>query len=378
LVDDVKLTSQRVLAPYGAAASPAAPAADEFGSQPSGAQHIPIVLNEERDTIVAHSDPAMRHVLHVFDQHWHGIRSATACLPGTKLGISHKNEITREELRQIDRLISERGFRVLCFQGYSETADRLVDHLHAKFGSDLRLCAVTHVTTSQFEHHFEIAMLERIHDKVGSGVIARAGSVKPNFHLFHEKTWSSCIVNIPPDLSRIILALPMREPGNVFVPLENTWRKNLYTQVIAAHGSPKVRRLCLVNWPTYLERLMLLDKAQLVGFQQLPGLLAHMRLAQLVLNVSLSECQPMTQLEALAVGTPAMVGPLRLPEFSNHAMSKLCEVTELDDPGLLRCRLDTVLDEWARDPLGLSELIADFLRLRAAVGLARYREFLEL
>jgi hypothetical protein len=335
-------------------------------------------LNEERDTIVAHTDPGMRSVLHVLDRDWHGIRSATACLPGGKLGISHKNDITPEELTQIDRLILDGGYRVLCFQGYSETADRLVDHLHGKFGSDLRLCAVTHVTTSQFEYHFELGMLERIHARVDSGVIARAGSVKPNFHLFHEKTWPQCVVNIPPDLSRLIVALPKREPGNVFIPVENTWRKNLYTQVIAAQGSEKVRRICLVNWPTYLERLMIVDKAQLVGFQPLPGLLAYMRLAQLVTNVSFSECQPMTQLEALAVGTPAMVGPLRLPVFSGHPLSELCEVAEIDDPGLLRRRFDLVLDEWTRDPTGLSQMISDFVSLRTAAGLASYKEFLEL
>jgi hypothetical protein len=339
--------------------------------------HVDIVVNEERDVVVAQSDLALGPVLHVLDRHWHGIRSATACLPGGKLGISHKNDVSPGELKAINRLIAAGGFRRVCFQGYSETADRLVDHLHAEFGPDLPLYVVTHVTTSQFEHHFEMAMLDRIFEKVGRA-ITRVGSVKPNFHLFHEKTWPQCVLNVPPDLSRLIVALPNREPGNVFIPLENTWRKNLYTQVIAAQHSEKVRRICLVNWPTYLERLMILDKAQLVGFQPLPGLLAHMRLAQLVANVSFSECQPMTQLEALAVGTPAVVGPLRVPVFSDHPLSELCEVTEIDDPGLLRRRFELIFDEWTRDPDGLSQMISDFLRLRTTTGLASYREFLEL
>jgi len=355
-----------------------AAALDDFGARPPEPAHVGIIFNEDRDTIVAHSDPTMSPVLHVLDRHWHGIRSATACLPGGKLAISHKNALTREETGFVDRLIREHAYQVVCFQGYSKTADSLVEHLHREFGSELRLYVVTHVTTSQFEHHFEIAMLDRIHDRVASGVVARTASVKPNFHLFHEKTWPQCVVNIPPDLSRLIVALPKREPGNVFIPVENTWRKNLYTQVIAAQGSEKVRRICLVNWPTYLERLMIIDKAQLVGFQPLPGLLAYMRLAQLVANVSFSECQPMTQLEALAVGTPAIVGPLRLPVFSSHPLSELCEVAELDDPGLLRRRFDMVLDEWSRDPVGLSEMISDFVKLRTAAGLASYKEFLEL
>jgi hypothetical protein len=354
------------------------PEPDDPGLRPPQREHVGIVVNEERDTIVAHSDPAMRSVLHVLDQHWHGIRSATACLPGGKLGVSHRNALTAEETKRVGHLVLERGYRVVCFQGYSEAVDALVEHLHGEFGPELRLYVVTHVSTSQFEHHFEMGMLERIHEKVRSGMIARAGSVKPNFHLFHEATWPGCVINIPPDLSRLIVALPKRESGNVFIPVENTWRKNLYTQVIAAHGSHNVRRICLVNWPSHLERLMQLDKIQVVGFQALPGLLAYMRLAQLVTNASFSECQPMTQLEALSVGTPAIVGPLRLPIFSSHPLSELCEVTDLDDPGLLRRRFDLVLDEWSRDPSGLSQMIADFVSVRTATGLASYREFLEL
>lgn len=343
-----------------------------------GQRPIPIMFDEERDTILAHPDQALGGVLHVMDRDWHGIRSATAALPGGKLTVSYKNLLNAEETRLVLRRIRDRGYRAVCFQGYSSTADRLLEDVRREFGPGLPLFAVTHVTTSQFEHHFEMEMLERIHERLRSGLLARVGSVKPGFHHFLASTWPQCIVNIPPDLSRLILALPNRETGTVFIPVENTWRKNLYTQVIAAHGSEKVRRLCLVTWPNHLERVMVLDKAQLVGFQSLPGLLAHMRLAQVVANVSFSECQPMTQLEALAVGTPTLVGPLRLPGFTSHPLSALCEVSDLDDPGSLRGRLETVLDEWTRDPAGLSEMISDFLKLRTAAGLSRYREFLEI
>jgi hypothetical protein len=336
------------------------------------------VFNEGRDTAVAHRDQALESVLHVMDRDWHGIRSATAALPGGKLAASHLNPLTPEETRLVIRTIRDHGYRAVCFQGYSPTTDRLAEDLHRAFGPGLGLFVVTHVTTSQFEHHFEMEMLERIHTRLEEGILVRVGSVKPDFHHFLQKTWPKCVLNVPPDLSRLIVALPRRETGTVFIPVENNWRKNLYTQVIAAQGSEKVRRICLVNWPNHLERLVDLDKVQLVGFQSLPGLLAHMRLAQVVANVSFSECQPMTQLEALAVGTPALVGPLRLPDFSTHPLSALCEIPDFDDPGILRGRLELIIDEWTRDPEGLSEMISDFLKLRAAAGLSRYREFLGL
>src|ERR1700737_3389141 len=92
--------------------------------------HKTVVFNEDRDLIVAHEDTAMQKALHVFDRHWHGIRSATACLPGGKLGISHRDELTGDELRHIEGLIFKHGFTVICFQGYSERADLLAEVLH--------------------------------------------------------------------------------------------------------------------------------------------------------------------------------------------------------------------------------------------------------
>jgi len=53
-------------------------------------------------------------------------------------------------------------------------------------------------------------------------------------------------------------------------------------------------------------------------------------------------------------------------------------VTELDDPGLLSRRMETVLDAWRTDSRGLVEMISDFVGQRVAAGLASYKEFLEL
>ena len=337
-----------------------------------------VVFNEDRDVVVAHHDSSLDSVLHIFDQHWHGIRSATAGLPGGKLGISHQRDLTGEDIRHIEGLIFKHGFKVVCFQGFSEKADVLASILHNDFGRDLRLYAVTHVTTSQFEHTFEMNMLTRIYDKVGKGVLTRAGSVKPNFHLFHPRTWRNCIINIPPDISSLRMSEAAHEPGTVFIPVENTWRKNLYTQVIAAHGSSDVDRIMLINWPSHLDQILPLNKLHLIGFQPLRGLLTHMGLSEVVMNVTLSECQPMTQLEALTVGTPTLTGPLRLPGFSDHPLGQLTEVSEVDDPGLLRKKLNAVLKEWRSDAGGLLAMTSDFLKLRTAAGLNSYREFLQL
>jgi len=337
-----------------------------------------IDFNEDRDVAPAHENAALSRVLHVFDCNWHGIRAATSCLPGGKLGISHKEPPTGDEIRHIQGLIFHHGFRAICYQGYSECADSLAAILHKDFGSDIRQYVVSHVAAPQFEHVFEMQMLRRIYDKLEKGVLVRAGSVKPDFHEFLDKTWRHCIFNLPPNVEKMRLALPEREFGTVFIPVENTWRKNLYTQIIAAHASKDVDRIIVVNWPSHLEELLPLHKVQMIGFQTLPGLLAHMRLSEIACNVSLTECQPMTQLEALVMGTPALVNRLNVPVFSRHALSELTEVDAPDDPGVIRSKLDDLLEYSRREPQALSEMIADFLRMRTAAGLNSYCEFLEV
>src|ERR1700722_11333164 len=128
-----------------------------------------IVFNEDRDIIPAHEDNALEAVLHVFDCDWHGIRAATACLPGGKLGISHTSAFSGEEIRHIEGLIYRHKFRTICYQGYSQHADELAGILHKDLGSELRQYVVTHVSSAQFEHTFELEMLKRIHSKVERG-----------------------------------------------------------------------------------------------------------------------------------------------------------------------------------------------------------------
>src|SRR5205085_11004788 len=123
------------------------------------------------------------------------------------------------------------GFTKIVYQGYSEAADSLIEVLGRNLGSAIQQYVVTHVTTSQFEHHFEMHMLRRMADRLKLGQLHRLGSVKPNFSDFLPTVWPKCIINLPPNTDALIRATPQRDTGVVLLPLENTWRKNLYTNV---------------------------------------------------------------------------------------------------------------------------------------------------
>lgn len=79
-----------------------------------------IIFNAASDVARAHHHPDLDQVLHVFDVHWHGIRSATACLPGHKLGISHKYTPSADALNFLSSYLDQHQIRQICYQGFSE------------------------------------------------------------------------------------------------------------------------------------------------------------------------------------------------------------------------------------------------------------------
>ena len=116
-------------------------------------------LDDSRMTAWMHADPAFDRVLHIAHRDWHGIRQATAYVPGHKLLIPAGGGLDEADFEAIERQVSELGITRAVFQGYSNQADALALRLAATCGPDLRLYAITHVTPAQFDNYFEMEML---------------------------------------------------------------------------------------------------------------------------------------------------------------------------------------------------------------------------
>jgi hypothetical protein len=333
-----------------------------------------ILFNASSDTARAHSHPELDRVMHVFDTYWHGIRSATACLPGHKIGISHKCFPNGDALHHLFSYITHHGVRQICFQGISENGFKLAEMLKWEFGSLLDLYVVTHVSSAQFENHFEMRMLREMTNGLKNGLFSRLGAVKPRFHDVVPEFWPATLINLAP---RVDVLPVVREKDAILLPVENNWRKNLYTNALAALRCAKVKRIYMVNWPSALENLVKLEKVQWVGFMRPVQMLARAASCGAILHSSLIECQPMTMLEGLAVGTPCLTGRLGVhPEIDAHPLSKLCEVEYVDDVGALSRALSTIISFWDEDATGLREMIADQVALRQRLSFASYLEFL--
>ncbi|MCL8382360.1 glycosyltransferase [Xanthobacter aminoxidans] len=336
-----------------------------------------IEFNAQRDRVYSHAHPDLDKVLHVFHGAWHGIRSATSACPGLKLAIPHEGSLDGEVIRHIQGILVKYDVKKVVFQGYSDVADDIIGDISHHFGSDVGIYVVTHVNSAQFEYKFEIYMQDKILNRFHRGMVRRLGSVKPNFDSVIPQYWPRTLVNYAPNVAAE-MADGQFDPEAVFVPLENTWRKNLYTNILAAVRSPKVQTVYTVNWPTELERITQLSKVRLIGYQRGVDLLATMGGVSVVLAATLAECQPMTQLEAFAVGTPCLTGPLGIEELDGHEITRLSEVGRVDNPGVIASALGQLVDLRRQDPAGLRQMLRDYLASRHAIAHDRYMEFLEL
>lgn len=317
------------------------------------------------------------HVLYIAHHEWHGIRQATAYCPGHKLLISSEQPLRDHDKASIAQEIERREFRKIVFQGYSENADQLLLHLKAVFGDSIDFYVVTHVTTSQFEHYFEMTMQARLFIRKRYGLLRALGSVKPDFSQAFDEYWPGLIINFAPDIPKGGF---IRRSGEVavYAPLDPGWRKNMYTNILAGCLARNVDLVKTANFPNGLESICRLEKLRLVGYLRGDELLAEMASSSLVLLATMAECQPMTQIEAFAVGTPALTCPLNIPDFEDDPLIRLCTSDKLDNPALLARDIDQVIDALRSDPEGMRGMITDHLARRNRLATERYAEFLEL
>ncbi len=336
-----------------------------------------ITFDSERDIAYAHSHPALDDVMHIVHAAWHGIRSATGALPGHKLTIPHEGDLDGNAVRHILGLISHHDIRTICFQGYSGLADWLARDIKKHFGSDVRIHVITHVTSTQFENHFEMQMQEKIATLLRLGILRAHGSVKADFDSVAPGCWSRTLINAAPRIGDGFVT-PAFDPDCVFIPLENTWRKNLYTNILAANAVPQVRRIYTVNWPSMLETVADLSKVKLIGYKRGLDLYATMASCSVMIAATLAECQPMTELEGLAVGTPSVSGPLLLKEFDDDPLTKLSRVPAVDNPRAIAKVVDRLMSIRRSSPAEVAEMIDAHLKNRLDLCFESYGEFFGL
>ncbi|BDL41099.1 hypothetical protein [Methylorubrum sp. GM97] len=337
-------------------------------------QYEVLSLDAPRETTNAHVDMRFRHVAHLFHLEWHGIRSATSCLPGHKIGITADRNLDGDTLRRLIGFIYENNIKHVICQGYSLNADLAIRAMNANFKSNINLHVISHLTSTQFENYFEVEMQKYILKALQDKIVRKIASVKPNFNSVISQYWPKLIINCTPAL-RGMYRHSSADPGYAFVPLENTIRKNLYTNILAALDTDMISEVLTVNDPSGLGNIRDLQKCRTIGFQRGRQLLERMADASVVMNCTLAECQPMTQLEALAVGTPCMTGRLGIEELNDHPLTKMTEVEIVDNPAHITKQVEALITTRRGDPENFDALLKGYVEFRNGLAIDRLADF---
>jgi hypothetical protein len=86
----------------------------------------------------------------------------------------------------------------------------------------------------------------------------------------------------------------------------------------------------------------------------------------------------MTELEAIAVGTPCLTGPLNIPELQNYEYTQVSTVWSIDNPHILGTALQKLLDVLESDIDAVFDMITEYREAVRRASLKSYLEFLEV
>lgn len=316
-----------------------------------------VLVGDPLDTAFALTDERFAHVTHVFHQEWHGIRAAAGYLPGRKVAIAADRVLTRAEMSGAVAACTSGGARTVVLHAFSENAEALVRFLRQHAGSSLRIVSVWHGSTAQFHSHVELDGFARLLRLRGQGVLDAIACVKPDMHLLSDRIDRRTVLNIPPRIPSPFTPRP--GPRSVaMIPVPNDWRKNFYTNLYAASRCMRIRDVYVTTgFPHPTDVFALRCR---VTHVERPSRRTMFRLiadSDVILNATLSECQPMTALEGLALGVPCLTGPLSLGELDAHPYQKLCQVVGVDSVGQLSAAIDRMLDV---PPFELRALMQDY------------------
>jgi hypothetical protein len=317
-----------------------------------------VVIDHTDDTRWAHPGATATRLVQVFHQEWHGIRAAAGYLPGRKVAIASDWLLGPLDMRRA--LEACQHAEAALLHSSSPNMRTFAQLLRWQAGSSLRIFAIWHGSTAQFHCDFEIEGFAELIALKRRGVLDGIACVKPGMHLLDAQVDERPLLNFPPRLDE---PAPRRDRLRhaAFLPVPNEWRKNFYTNLFAAGGDKRLRDI-YVTAPHVLPpelslpaRVIKLDRPSRTQLFQLLGDV------DLVLNATLSECQPMTALEAMAHGIPCVTGPLSLGALDQHPLQRLAQVAGVDALEPVRQAIERLVDLAERSPAELRGLIDDYL-----------------
>jgi SAM-dependent methyltransferase len=332
-----------------------------------------VLVDDPFDTQWAHEDRRFHRVLHIFSQEWRGVRAAAGYLPGHKIAVTADRMLSDADHRVALDAIGSSMTGVMVVHGWSTNLEELV-RLAKRMHRGLRVALVWHGSSAQFFLDFDFKAFNQVLRLRREGLLDAFGVVKPGLEAISPRIHQKTLLNIGPRVAG--RSKPPRIRAAALVPVANISLKNFYTNLYAAAAEPRMRTVFVTTPHRESKELRPIAKIVLVEHPMRAQLFRLTTEVDVVLNASLSECQPMTALEALAHGVPCLTGPLSLGDLDDHPYQRLVQVVQVDSVSHVRAGVVRILDEVHRDPAGVRQAMGDYQKRLMGEVLSRYLEFL--
>ncbi len=334
--------------------------------------------NAPLDTRWAAVMPRFGKLMHVFHQEWHGIRAAAGYMPGQKLAIACERTLDERELRAALELVQRSGCDTVIVHSYSPNARDFMVLLRRTMGSSVRILSLWHGSSAQFHYSLELDYFAQLVDLKRRGVIDEVATVKPGMHLLSSDIFPKTVINLPPRVSDAERTSPTRRMTRAaLIPTPNDWRKNFFTNLFACQASTRIDDVYVTASYKLPEALKARRRIHHVARPSRTELFELVRRCDIVLNASLSECQPMTALEALSLGIPCVHGTLSMGALDAHPYQRLSQIAGVDSVEAVTAAIEQVVSLRERAPEELAGMMADYARALTAEAVDVLGEFVQ-
>ncbi|HET9449440.1 MAG TPA: glycosyltransferase, partial [Aggregicoccus sp.] len=335
-----------------------------------------LIFDSPLDTRWAQVDGELGRVVHVFHQEWFGIRAAAGFTPGHKLALPAQRVLSRADVQRAVKYCGDTLARAVVVHSYSANIHKFVVALRKVMGKAVRIAAVWHGSTAQFQVEGEMEAFGSLLDLRSRGTLDALACVKPDMHAISPLLFRGTLLNLPPRVTESEQRPEAAPPtGAAFIPTPNDWRKNFYTNLYACEGAARLREVYVTATFKELAAARLSKQVHSMQRPDRAEVFSLVRRSDVVLNASLSECQPMTAVEALALRVPCITGPLGLGALDGHPLQQLLQVRQVDSVLAVRDRIEQVLSLHERAPAELRQMMESYEQELCSRALSAYKEF---
>jgi len=280
---------------------------------------------------------------------WLGVRNAAFSLfPDNTVEIPqyYSNQIiTDEDLKKIGHWIADLGFEKLIFNGFNCYFTKIIDAaLSGK--PELEVSWIHHGFPAELSgNKIMIQILNVAVEYHKTNKIGKIGFIKKNFDLFFQKRWGckTFPIILPTPVNR---ALIRPEKFKIGVMLSNDFRKNYFTQVLAADLFEGA--LIKLSYP--VDGYVFKNKSELLGELSHQEFLNELGGNTINTHVTFSEASGgQVFSESLGMGVPCLTSLTHGFLDDNQYLKDLLVVSEFDDVWAIHHKMRELIER--RDEL---------------------------